>query len=300
MAAPRSLVVVADDYGIGPETSRGILELACERRVTATVLLVNSPYAEPAVAAWRSADPPADLGWHPNLTLDFPVLPPAEVPSLVRPDGRFWPLGSFLLRSLTGRLSAAEVAAELRAQYRRFRELTGGPPAVVNSHQHVGLFPPVESPLREVLREQRRLPYLRRVVEPAATLLRVRGARLKRAVLSTFGRRAGRGIAVDGFPHCRNFAGLTNPAHVADPRFFARWLQTMPGDAVELMCHPGYRDETLIGRDAAADNEFVARRARELALLRAPDYPAAVRDAGFRLTRPGEITHPAVRDRTAA
>ena len=50
MDAQRYLVVTADDYGIGPATSQGILELALQERVTATVLLVNSPHAESSVA----------------------------------------------------------------------------------------------------------------------------------------------------------------------------------------------------------------------------------------------------------
>src|SRR5262245_40029297 len=77
MATPaRCLVVVADDYGIGPETSRGILELAQLGVVTGTVLLVNSPHAEEAARRWRAARPDADLGWHPCLTMDSPVLRP--------------------------------------------------------------------------------------------------------------------------------------------------------------------------------------------------------------------------------
>ena len=109
MDATRSLVVVADDYGIGPDTSRGILELAARGTITGAVLLVNSPYAAEAVRAWRSSGVPVELGWHPNLTLDRPVAPAARVPSLVGPDGCFWPLGRFLARLLTFRVRAAEV-----------------------------------------------------------------------------------------------------------------------------------------------------------------------------------------------
>ena len=90
---PRPLTIVADDYGIGRDTSRGILELAREGRVTAAVLIVNCDDAELAVRDWQATRPDADLGWHPNLTLDRPVSPASAVPSLVRPDGSFWPLG---------------------------------------------------------------------------------------------------------------------------------------------------------------------------------------------------------------
>ena len=103
LPATRRLLVTADDFGIGPETSRGILELALRGTVTSTVLLVNSPFAEDGVAAWRKAGCPLELGWHPCLTLDSPVLPAERVPSLVGPDGRFSTLGQLLKRLLRGR-----------------------------------------------------------------------------------------------------------------------------------------------------------------------------------------------------
>ena len=102
MEATRLLVVVADDYGIGPETSRGILELAAQGVVGAAVLLVNSPYAGEAVRAWRQSGVPLELGWHPCLTLDQPAAGPRRVPSLVGPDGCLWPLPRFLARLALG------------------------------------------------------------------------------------------------------------------------------------------------------------------------------------------------------
>src|SRR5207253_316763 len=128
----RQLVVVADDYGIGPATSRGILRLCRAGAVTGTVLLVNSPYAAEAVRAWRQAAVPADLGWHPCLTLDAPILTAAEVPSLVTRDGRFPRLGRLMARLAAGRVRPGELRSEFAAQLHRFRELTGHWPPVVN------------------------------------------------------------------------------------------------------------------------------------------------------------------------
>src|SRR5947209_2079408 len=106
MNAARWLVVVADDYGIGPETSRGIVELAQLGVVTGTVLLTNSPHAEDAVRRWRAARPAADLGWHPCLTMDRPLCRVEDVPTLVGPHGRMGPLRWFLPRLLSGRVRA--------------------------------------------------------------------------------------------------------------------------------------------------------------------------------------------------
>src|SRR5262249_36759791 len=159
MDASRFLVVVADDYGIGPETSRAILELAGRGAVTGAVLLVNSPSAADDVKKWRQSGVDLELGWHPSLTLDPPVAPVSRVPTLVGPDGCLWPLGKFLLRLLTGCIRASEIQVEMRAQYQRFIELVGHAPTLVNSHQHVAVFPPVGDILLDVLSQARARPY---------------------------------------------------------------------------------------------------------------------------------------------
>src|SRR5262245_7573207 len=105
----RQLLVIADDIGIGPNTTTGILQLAAQGIVTGSALLVNSPYAVDAIHKWRRMGAPLELGWHPNLTLDAPLAPPAEVASLVRADGTFWPLGAFLKRWMLGLLKPPEI-----------------------------------------------------------------------------------------------------------------------------------------------------------------------------------------------
>lgn len=279
--AARYLLVTADDFGIGPDTSRGILDLAARGAVTSTVLLVNSPFAEESVALWRAAGGTLELGWHPCLTLDAPVLPPRAVPTLADAAGRFHPLGTFLRRLAVGRIAAAEVEAELAAQYRRFADLVGRPPANVNAHHHVHAFRPVGDALARVLAGQRPRPYVRRVVEPWRTLRRVPGARPKRALLSHVGQRAARRQQLAGLPGNEYLLGITDPPFVRDPAFFARWLRHAPGQVVELTCHPGHLDATLDGRDGTFADGHLHRRPAELALLRDPAFGDAVGRAGF-------------------
>jgi predicted glycoside hydrolase/deacetylase ChbG (UPF0249 family) len=284
--------VVADDFGMGPETSRGILDLAQRGAVTGTVLLVNSPYAEADVAAWRRADSRPELGWHPCLTLDAPALPAARVPSLVGPDGRFWRLGQFLPRLLRRLVRPEEIQAELLAQLRRFHDLVGEPPGLVNAHHHVQVFRPVGRILESLLAGQRPLPYFRRIREPWRLLATVPGARGKRAFLSLLGRRGSRRLARAGFPGADWHVGITDPACVADPEFFARWLRRTPGRVVELCCHPGYFDPTLVGRDCTPDDGQQMRRVRERDLLRQPSFLDACRRAGFTLAAPADLRDP--------
>jgi predicted glycoside hydrolase/deacetylase ChbG (UPF0249 family) len=285
----RLLAVVADDFGIGPDTSAGILHMARRGIVTGSVLLVNSPYAEASVRSWRQYDCPMELGWHPNLTLDAPVLPAQCVPSLVGHDGLFWPLGPFLKRWLLGRLVCAEIEAEFDAQLQRFRELVGQPPSLVNTHQHVGLFAPIGAALLRVLQRRHCRPYVRRVQEPLRTLRYIPGARIKRLVLNHLGRDIARLQTHLSFPGNDCLAGITDPCWVKDSQFFARWLHALPGDRVEFMCHPGYYDPTLIGRDCRENDGLLQRRVDELALLEQPHFLAAVRAAGFTLVPPAHF-----------
>lgn len=291
MSGERCLVVMADDYGIGPATSRGILDLAAQGLVTGTVLLVNSPYAEESVRAWKQTDQSLEVGWHPCLTMDPPVAPVQRVPSLIGPDGCLWPLGSFIRRACLGQIRPDEVRTELRAQYGRFHDLLGHPPTVVNSHQHAQVFASVGPVLLEVLGRSKRLPYLRRVREPWSMLARIPGARLKRAFLSALGRRDARRQDQAGFPGNHWLAGITDPPCVEDEEFLVRWLTSVPGTVVELACHPGHHDPTLIGRDCSADDGRLQRRVREYQLLNQPSFVAACQRAQFRLVAPSELAH---------
>ncbi len=286
----RFLVVTADDYGVGPATSQGILDLARAGRLTCTVLLVTSPYAEAAVRAWDQAGRPLEVGWHPCLTLDRPVAPPGRVSSLVRPDGTFWPLGAFVRRLMLGRIRPTDIETELRAQLDRYQMLVGGMPTVVNTHHHVQVFPPVGAILRNLLRGAAPRAYVRCVGEPWQSLLYVPGGRAKRALLATLGGRDARRQRTEGFPGNDWLAGVTDPLYVADPDFFTRWLRQTPGQVVELTCHPGYLDRTLLGRDTFAEDDQFHRRRREFDLLLHADFLTACRAAEFSLVAPSQVS----------
>jgi predicted glycoside hydrolase/deacetylase ChbG (UPF0249 family) len=287
----RYLLINADDYGIGPATSEGILQLAQRGLLSSSVLMANSPYAEEAVRAWRAAGGQAtlELGWHPALTNDAPLLPAAQVPSLVDEHGRFLRLGQFLRQWMRGRIDPAHVRAELTAQYERCTELLGAPPTVVNTHHHVQVFAPVGTILKDIVCRDGQVPYLRLVREPWPMLWKVPGARIKRLILNWYGRRAGRRQRRRGLVGNDWLIGVTNPSCVHDPDFLVRLVQTVPGNVVELTCHPGLLDTTLVGRDCTEDDGMLQRRVREMELLSDPRFAQACQKAGFTIIRPREL-----------
>jgi len=200
------------------------------------------------------------------------------------------PLAQFLARLYLHQVCPKQIDTELHAQYDRFLELVGHAPTVVNSHQHIALFPPVGAILRKVLRERgASLPYMRRVQEPWSMLVRIPGARKKRTLLTLLGRMESRQETADGFPGNDWLAGITDPAWVRDPQFFTRWLRQVPGRVVELACHPGHFDATLLGRDCTEHDGLAQRRVDELRLLNHAGFLEACHKAGFMRVAPREL-----------
>ena len=114
------------------------------------------------------------------------------------------------------------------------------------------------------------------------------GGAVKRSALAALGRLPGAGLDRAGFPGADWMAGTTDPKWVQDPEFFARWLRLVPGRAVELACHPGHMDATLVGRDCHEGDGLQRRRVDEYRLLADPSFDAACRRAGFVRVMPSE------------
>jgi predicted glycoside hydrolase/deacetylase ChbG (UPF0249 family) len=196
-----------------------------------------------------------------------------------------------LRRLYLGRIRVEEVEAEWRAQLERFHDLVGHSPTVVNSHHHVQVFPPLGAILIRLLAGCRPVPYVRRIREPWQTLLAVPGAQCKRMLLSALGRGNARAQHRASLPGNEWLAGITDPHWVADPEFLVRWLGHLPGRVVELTCHPGHKDKSLLGRDCVAGDGQLVRRIHEFRLLRHVSFANACRRAGFTLVAPTELTH---------
>src|SRR5204863_8337560 len=114
--------------------SAGILAAHRHGIVTSTTVLVNGDLDRRQLAEARDAG--LGLGLHVNLTLGKPLT---RGRSLVGGDGRF-------VRDARRAAAAAEardVQREIEAQVERFERLVGRPPTHLDSHHHVGLYPPV-------------------------------------------------------------------------------------------------------------------------------------------------------------
>lgn len=119
MTAPRTLIVNADDFGRSPGINAGIVRAHREGIVTSTSLMVRWPAAAAAAQLARGC-----LRMSLGLHLDLGAW--------AFRDGEWRAV--YEVVDTTDRQA---VEHEARAQLERFRELVGGDPTHVDSHQHV-------------------------------------------------------------------------------------------------------------------------------------------------------------------
>lgn len=131
------IIINADDFGLNNEVNRAIVELLKSGRIQRTTLMVNMPAAKEAceMAIENSLLP--QVGLHINLTDGNPLTENIK-------KTRFCQYGAFNLKEVESgtrlHISSSEkrsVKKEIRAQFEKFKELTGHYPKHVDSHRHV-------------------------------------------------------------------------------------------------------------------------------------------------------------------
>jgi len=279
MAARRfSFCLCADDFGLSPAVSRGILTALEAGRLTATSVMTTRPSWPQAAKDLRAFENNADIGLHLNLTLGAPLTP---MPRLA-PAGTLPPVRSIISAAGRGILPETEIRAEIAAQIDRFSEHFGRAPDFVDGHQHVHILPAIRPWLFDAL-ERRGLKgkiWLRDSGDRLSALL-TRGIQVKKALaLSWLSRGFSRAAEVRGFKTNQGFAGFssfhTTSIYALD---FARYL-VAPGPRHLVMCHPGFVDEELMGLDPVTSS-----RPKELEFLMSACFEACLDQRGASLTR---------------
>src|SRR5258706_15719708 len=95
----RILALCADDYGVAPGVSAGILRLAKAERLSAISCITNSPHWPEQAPHLRDLPKSGDIGFHPNPTEGAPFSqrparrwPTLPAPATLVPRGALGPL----------------------------------------------------------------------------------------------------------------------------------------------------------------------------------------------------------------
>ncbi len=274
MPALRPFVLCADDYGMTPAVSRGILRLIEASRISATGAMTNMP-------AWKSAahelwphDQKLDFGVHLNLTCGKPLTGMKAF----APDGEFPRLPAIIARGLAGALPLHEIEAEFSAQLTEFEDRVGRIPDFIDGHQHVHAMPGVRRALAAVLsrRYPGAKPYLRDAADRLSAIRARKVQSRKAMIVAGLARPFARHIATLGFRLNVGFSGYS----AFDPRedyaaAFPTYL-VEPGAKPLVMCHPGEIDDELRRLDPAVES-----RPQEIAYFLSNAFADACDRAGM-------------------
>jgi hypothetical protein len=277
VSGPRRITLCADDYGISEGVNRGIRDLIERRRLNATSVMVVGPAAtrEEAEALSRvAANGTCEIGLHVTLTAPFSPLTMHFRPL---DGGMFWPVGKLLRMALLRRLDAEFVYAEVMAQIALFRELFGAPPAYLDGHQHVQLFPGNRDGFIRAARDAAPDAWARQCGRTHASLrLGNPKAMLLDALSATFRKRC----AENGLRTNPAFAGAYDFRKLPDFGSLMRGFLAPLPDGGLVMCHPGFVDDTLRELDPLTD-----QREREHAYLAGDDFPRLLDELGISLAK---------------
>ena len=255
------LVITADDLGMSPGVTRGIIEACRDGVVRSTSLLVTFPDSDEGAALARAVAR-LEIGLHLDLVGGHPISDPSRVRSLVDGDGRFHRLGGFTARLLSGRIRAAELALEIRAQAARAAAL-GVPALAWDSHRHVHLLPPVLRVVAPLAREHG-VRWLRRGAPPrGGAAAKAQALGLATLLGAPFAR------AIGGNDWYLDLSSLRVRPDAATVALFATY-----GGLGELGAHPGHPDAAL----EATGDTLVLRRHDDLVVLTDPLLRTALGD----------------------
>lgn len=282
----RRLIVNADDFGLTEKVSQAIARAHERGIVTSTSLLANGSAFQAAVESARRL-PELSVGAHLNLTEGVAV---AKVPtsSLTDAGGRFV-LRPFALarRIRTGRIAAADVERELRAQ---IEKILGAGVRIthLDGHKHVHVLPVISDTVVKLAKEYR-IPCVRCPAERAShlsflirrrpgdgfTILKQYAAARALAAVAARQRQKLAGTGLLFPPH---FFGVTATGFL-DAGYLARILERLPEGTSELMCHPGYVDADL----NATPTRLLRQREIELEALMRPEIRHLLAARGIEL-----------------
>ena len=202
--------------------------------------MMNMPGVEEALHKASQECPHLGLGVHLVLTTGIPLLPTSQLPSLIAGRDSF-PDEMDLIQRIP-LIDLKEVRAEWHAQVERFVLVTGHVPDHLDSHHHISFLSPGLFQVMLELSQEFQCAIRFPTGEAATDMVSDLPVELARECLGSNLR-------------------LLNEYHPRHPEHFIKsfygenatravlldLLLNLPNGTTEIMCHPGYADEALMG-----------------------------------------------------
>lgn len=236
------LIMNADDFGLSEANSLGIIKAHREGIVTSTTMQTNQPAAKFAASLMKD-NPNLGVGLHLTLSVGKPLT--QDLKTIVDEKGNFLKTKDYFSRERE--IDIEEVRTEYQAQMDKFIELTGQLPTHIDHHHSHDLVPHQEQLMKE-LADKYGLPMRN-------------GNKLE-------------GYTFTAVPFQDYFYDDTTTVE----QFIDGFEKLLDEPYVEMMCHPGFVDDTLFPWTG-----YIWQRARELTVLTHPKLKAWLDEHGVEL-----------------
>jgi len=253
------LIIHADDLGVAHSVDDASFAALESGAVTSASVMVPCPWLT-EVAAWARSHSDADLGLHLTLTSEWktyrwgPVAPRDQVPTLLDPQGYFWPE----VEPVAAHATPADVEREIRAQVEKALQMGLHP---THLDMHMGTLaarPEYYAALVKVAHEYH-LPFLAlHVTGPQAKMLSLLGpddVLLDSLVMFT--------------PEVKPETWTESYLHV---------LQTLRPGLNEMIVHLGHDDSELQAITVDHPDYGAAWRARDFKAVTSPEFRRALEE----------------------
>jgi hopanoid biosynthesis associated protein HpnK len=247
------LIINADDFGLSEGINRAIGEAHRRGILTSATLMANG-YAFASALEIAGQNPRLGVGIHLNLVQGKSVSGSLRIPSLVDGSGTFKRGVSDLVQAdLLGRISRDEIEREIRAQIEKVLR-QGLVPTHLDGHKHFHLWPSFFATTLRVAREYK-ISAIRLASCPVLKSWPPFG--LKRDRRFQMLKQYALGLSLSLMSRVNRFpvfpSDMKRPDYLwgvsqtgfLDERSLPQILDRLSPGVNELMCHPGYVDQTL-------------------------------------------------------
>lgn len=273
----KNFILNADDFGRHELINRAV-EMGCRDGVlrSATIMPGGAAFDDAVAVARRNLA--LGVGIHFTLVNGNPILPAAEIPSLVDERGLFYDdYTIFVKRYLTGKVNMDDVRRELAAQLEKVAH-TGLNITHADSHQHMHTLPGIIDIVVDLVKVAN-IPAIRTPKTPLfAGEFGGIGQLVGRIGLGTLARLAALKAHRAGLKTPEHFAGIVAGEAVTEGELLG-FIDRAADGTTEIMLHPG-TDNTHLIPETAWTHDFEA----ELAAITSPRVRAAIANKNINTT----------------
>lgn len=262
-AAMKQINLIADDYGLSPAVSKGILKLLRADKITGTSCMTNSDSWQDSAADLKTANlvNTKSIGLHFNLT----TLKPLSLKLRQYFNNKVPSLNKVLLLTILRQLPIDLIEQELTLQVECFIQYIGRAPDFIDGHQHVHVFPTVQDVIIRIARKYN-ISYIRNCNDSVVAILN-RKFKVKALILKLLATNFSVKLKQGMINFNTSFSGIYDfNDNIAYDKYFAKFLKHIKPNAI-LMCHPGYVDSELQSLD-----HVTTPRLKELKFLKSANF----------------------------